>query len=308
MLFTVLARAFNMPVRGVAVPTHAFAQLTLADGKVLEIETTSGTGFDHVHDERFYREGAAQWSSSRGLAPVTFEQYQKRKVLEPYQLMALGMLNQAGLEKGEAQARLTEAAAFVDPANAQAERFRLQLYVNEADVLSQRGQARTIVRMFERLNPVLAEATHMWAADPAAMRLVAWAYFYQADALAVVGRGDEAVAIARGTLGWLNPVWEDQAALRENFMGILMDRMLALMEQKRFEQAAAAMNEHIAACRQSDICPQNLEAVYLNWSADHHNAGNWHGSRDALRACIAQLPSSKACDDSLKDLESRHRF
>ena len=205
MLFTVLARNFSMPVRGVSVPTHAFSQLDLPDGKVLEIETTSNTGFDHVHDERFYREGAAQWSSSRGLAPVTFEQYQGRKLLEPYQLMALGMLNQAALLQGKAQARLGEAAAFVDPRNNEAARMRLQLYVNEADELQKRGAANTTVKLFECVKPAIQETAQLWAKDSLAMRLSAWAAWYYADALAVVGRGQHAVAIARTCLLYTSP-------------------------------------------------------------------------------------------------------
>jgi len=308
MLFAVLARNFGMRVQGVSTLTHALAQLALADGKILEIETTTDTGFDHIHDERFYREAAAQWSSSRGLPPVTFEQYQRRRILEPYQLMALGMINQAAVESGETQARLVELSAVVDPASYEAQRGRLQMYANEAKELKQRGAARTTVKLFDCVRPTLSEAASMWAADPVAMRFMAWANFYYADALAIVGRGEEAVTTARTALGRLDPRWEDASALRENFVSIVMDRMNELMEKRRFAEAVSSLDGQFDACRASEICTHNLEAVFLNWSAQEQNAGNWPAARDALRGCVAQLPSSANCRASLNDLESRHRF
>jgi tetratricopeptide (TPR) repeat protein len=308
MLFTVLARAFDMPVRGVSVPTHAFAELALASDKTLEVETTSNTGFDHVHDERFYREAAAEWSSSRGLAPVTFEQYQRRQILEPYRLMALGMLNQTIYEKGEAQARLAEAAAFVDPASVEAQRMRVQLYITEANDLYEQGAARTTIKMFECLGPTLVEAESQLSADANSLRLLAWTRWYYADALAVAGRGDEAVAIARGALGAIDVRWEDAASLRENFVSVLMNRMLEHMDKQRYELAVATMDGQGHWCKTSRVCTDNFEGVFLNWSLHHQNTGNWHGARDALRACLSPLPQSTRCRDALTDLESRHRF
>ena len=66
VLFAVLARGLALPVRAALVPTHVFIELGAPDGKIIEVETTSDTGFDWVHDERFYKEGAANWSGSGG--------------------------------------------------------------------------------------------------------------------------------------------------------------------------------------------------------------------------------------------------
>ena len=45
MLFTVLARAFDMPVRAVVVPTHVFVEMGTPGGKVTEIEHDGRTLF-----------------------------------------------------------------------------------------------------------------------------------------------------------------------------------------------------------------------------------------------------------------------
>jgi hypothetical protein len=308
MLFTVLARSFDMPVRGVAVPTHAFVEVGTPGAKVLEIETTSQTGFDLVHDERFYREAAAEWSSSRGLAPVTIEQYRARTILEPYQLMALGMTNQSGLEEGDAAFRLAEVAALVDPDNAEAQLRRINFYMQEANALREANAAHTNAKFLSCVAPAIEETAQKRPNDLEVMQYVAWARWYQADALAITGQPDAAAKSAELGLDGLNPKFKDYAALRENLLMTLQDRMLVLMGKNQFEEASAALGKHVTHCRTSQVCSGNLEAVFSNWSVDRQNDGDWHGARRALVSCAEQLPESQQCVAALKDLESRHRF
>jgi hypothetical protein len=308
MLFTVLAREFDMPVRGIEVPTHAFVEVGQPGAKTLEIETTSQTGFDLVHDERFYREAAAVWSRERGLAPVTIEQYRARTILQPYQFMAAGMLNQSGLEQGEAKLRLSETAVYVDPDSAPAQLVRTQLYLNEAIELRDAKAPHTTAQFFDCVAPAIADTAQRRANDLETMQYVAWARWYQADALATIGRGSEAVAIAEAGLDTFNPAFKDGAALHENLLAVLEDQMLVLMNEKQFQPATAVMARRLDVCRSSALCAQNLEAVFTNWAADRQNAGDWHGARQALTSCREQLPQSRTCESNLKDLESRHRF
>ena len=67
MLYAILARSFDLPVRGVTVPTHAFIEMGLPGAKILEVETTSDTGYDWVHDAKFYDQASAKWAADRGL-------------------------------------------------------------------------------------------------------------------------------------------------------------------------------------------------------------------------------------------------
>lgn len=198
MLYTVLGRSFDMPVRGVLVPTHAFVEVGPPGGRILEVETTSPTGFDLVHDERFFREGAAKWSSSHGLRPVTLDEYQHREIVEPYRLMAAAMAQQSGrpASSKEDRDRLLEAAAVVDPDSAEWQRLRAQVYMLEADSLFKAGAARTIVKMFDCIGPSLTAVMARASKDAKTMQDLAWLRWYYADALAITGRGQEAVAIA----------------------------------------------------------------------------------------------------------------
>lgn len=46
LLYTILARGLSIPIRGVLMPAHAFAEIGEPGKKVLEVATTSSTGFD----------------------------------------------------------------------------------------------------------------------------------------------------------------------------------------------------------------------------------------------------------------------
>jgi hypothetical protein len=102
--------------------------------------------------------------------------------------------------------------------------------------------------------------------------------------------------------------WQDASNLRQNLLGVLVDQMLVEMNRKQYERGTQLVSGQINACRADSTCSQNLEAVYQNWYADAHNQGNWPVAREALQQCVASLPTSTYCKDSLTDLESRHRF
>jgi hypothetical protein len=317
MLFVVLARYFGMSVRGVLVPTHAFVEMGPAGGKTLEIETTSDTGFDLVHDERFYREAAAGWSSQRGLRPVTLDDYQHRQIVDPYRLMAAGMAQQSGRQAtaGADRSRLLELAAFTDADDAEWAYDRLSLYITEGNALRATKSAHTLVAMFDCVGPALSDLMARGAKDPKVGQLLAWARAYYADALSTAGRTDEATAIAADALGRIDPAWEDAGKIRDNFYAVLIDRMLDLMNKKQFAEALKLMAPYTEGCSAMPVCAEDLTAVTRNWAVDYINksvqaerVGDWQAARQALQDCATQVPDEAECKTRLADLESRHRF
>lgn len=305
MLFTVLARGLDMPVRGVSVPTHAFVELGPVGGKVFEVETTSDTGFDLVHDARFYREAAQQWSAERGLAAVTYEQYKARKILEPVELIALGMFNQSIQASGATKNLLMEAAAVLDPSHDAAQTHRFQSYVQEAGVLREQGAANTTVKMTECVRPAVQRALKQ---QESVAPLAVWLEWFYADALSVLGRGQEALAVVKGALASVQDGWEDAAALRQNLLGVVMEQMLLRGTQQDFDGAIAAITPYQAQCRADAACAHNLQVVYQNWYVKFHQEGNWPRARAVLQDCVVMLPESEYCETELRDLESRHQF
>ena len=307
MLFVVLTRAFSLPVRGVLVPTHAFVEFGARGGKVIDVETTSIDGFAVLHDERFYKEAAVHWTNSRGLRPITIEDYRQRKIVEPYRLMAMGMINQAIQPEttGEDRGRLVEMAALVDPESIDVQRARMQIYALEARALYERKAQRTLAKMFDAMKPELENVMLKFAADSETMRTARWIESAFADALQVVGRSREAAALVDDALPSVDMKWEDSNALRQNFLNVLNDQMLTLMTKKNYVGAIKAVSKHMDACRNERVCASNLAAVYGNWANDDLYTGNRQGARMALQECVSQLPDNAQCSYALKTFGSR---
>jgi hypothetical protein len=307
MVYLVLARAFGLPVRAALVPTHVFVELGAPGGKLIEVETTSATGFDWVHDARFYAEDAAGWSSKRGLRPVTLDEYQHRTMVEPYQLMATAMLGQAATVAEPDRSRLLELAAIVDPGNEALLFERARIYNNEAVALYDARAWRTMASMMDTVQPAVKE---LGARSTAAktQELVSWLNWYYAHALMIVGRHDEAVARADEGLSRLDGQWGDAPKLKNNYVGVVEDHFNDLAAKKDYPAAAKVFTDHREACLASPTCGHNAGIIYSNWSIDQANAGNWPAVRQVLQDCVAALPAFPDCAAALKDVEARHRF
>ena len=310
VLFVVLAREFHLPVRGVLVPTHAFVEFGTHNGKIVEIETTSSSGFGVTHDERFYKEVAAQWTSSRGLRPITMEEYQQRKILEPYRFMAIAMINQANQPNmpDEDRGRLVEMAALIDPESIEVQRARIQIYAVEAQALFKRDAHHSMAKMFDTTEPELEKLSAKFAADSEFMRVLRWTESLFADALQVVGRSQEAAALVDDALPTVNVNWKDSDTLRKNFLHVLNDQMLVQMTNHNYASATKVVRKHIGACRSDAMCAHNLEVVYGNWSTDSIYSGNPQAARTALEECVTVLPDNARCGYALMDFNRRYRF
>lgn len=307
MLYVVLARGFGLPVRAALVPTHVFVQMGQPGGKLIEIETTSDTGFDWVHDARFYRENGAIWAGRRGLRPVTLDEYQRRRILEPHQLMAIGMRN-AHVGQSEADShRLYEVAALVSPEDVELQRVRMQVYHNEANALFNKGAWRTLAKLFDTVGPAINEIGS-GSQDVETLQLTSWARWFHAHALLIVGRTDQAMALTAEGLSRLDASWPDAGKLQNNYANIVNDRLGDLISKNDFPEAVKVFADHRAGCAGNKICVGNAGVAYLNWSISQENAGDWFAARRVLQSCVTDIPDETRCQDALKDLESRHRF
>ena len=306
VLYVVLARGFGLPVRAAFVPSHVFVEMGLPGGKVIEIETTSATGFDWIHDARFYEKESASWSGSRGRRPRTRGGYHPRHIIAPDQLMALAMRDARSGEDKD-RPRLAEVAALVDPEDVEGERERLRVTVNEAIELDKANAWRTMARFFDVVSPAIDEVgarTH----DAKTAERASWASWYHANALLIVGRADEAMTRMKNGYAHVDPTWPDAETLRQNYVAVLDTRLGALVSAKDYGKAIALYAENREACRADQTCTSNMGVAYLNQAGDAQNAGDWPAARSALQACRAELPDDGRCKDGLADLESRHQF
>ena len=189
LLYTALARAYSLPVRGVMTEVHAFVDFGPVDGPRLDVETTSERGFGEVHDEKFFRDWAKDWSSSRGLRPLTIDDYKKREILPPHVLVARAMMDDRIWGKDDdTKNRLSEVAGMLAPEDADVVHNRLASYANEAKWLFEHKAFRTILRMMDVVAPFVSSVPDRFPKNEKLLSDVGWIAWHDAKALSVVGR------------------------------------------------------------------------------------------------------------------------
>lgn len=318
MLYVVLARSFNLPVRGVVVPTHAFVEYGLPGGKILEVETTSETGFDWVHDARYFKEGAADWSADRGLRPVTLEDYQARKILDPVAFVGEVFADEASRamkaegDRSAEAGRLYELASFLAPDDELVAQNRGSYLLEDAKALRDQKAYRTLARMYDTTSSALDPLIDKWVKSEKVMRELLWVRYDFAFALQTVGRSEEAVALADAQIDRVDPAWKEGIEMRGAFLDVLVNEMTAHVNAHEFAAGLAAISKRIDLCvtdtSSGSVCRSNLAVLYYNWSNAAQNAGDWQAARTHLQDCTRLIPTDEGCRNGLADLESRHQF
>jgi len=307
LLYTSIGRAFSLPVRGVVTKTHAFVELD-PDGtdERVDVETTYPEGFGKVHDAKYYAEQAKDWSSARGLEPMTLEDYQKREILAPYVMVARAMNDKRIMVDPETQNRLSEVAAILAPDDADLVHNRLAAYANEANWLFDHKAFRTILRMIEIVSPFVSSVPDHFRGDDRMLADVGWIAWHDAKALSVVERGDEAVAIANDFYDRVQPTWPEAAKLKLDFLWILADRMTELQTKGEYEKSLAVIEKHIGACHDDSTCLNNLYLTFDGWCVKEQLAKDWPAAKKVMQTCISLLPDDTRCHHTLEGLNDQH--
>ncbi len=305
LLYTVLAREFSLPVRGVITTTHAFVELDPeGTDKHIDVETTSEDGFDKVHDEHYYAEQAKKWSDTRGLKPMTFDEYKKREIVSAFEFVARAMNDKRNVND-DTQGRLFEVAATMVPDNYDLVYNRMVSYTNEAKWLRDHKAARTVLRLIEVVAPAVSDVASRWSTNKKLMSLAVWLAWFNADALEITGRGDEAVAIADDAFDRVDATWEDSTQLKNNFVNVLLNHMTELQTQGNYEKSLSVILKHLDACRSNDACLNNLYLTFDGWCAQRQRAGDKDGARKVLERCIAVMTGDRRCHTALETLSGR---
>lgn len=203
LLYIILARYFDMTVKAVVLPSHTFVQMAAPNGTIIEIETTSKTGFDWIHDENYYKSRARAWFSSRGLPQSTYEDYTKRRIMEPFQLVCFNMTNQhtsPSVMKFEDIHRLKEMRGFIYDDDADAQKERFAVYGLEFQYLQKHGDFKTADRMLGKIMPVVLAETQRFPGNPDLVRNAIILEYNDATLLLMVHRYSEFVTVSKSAL------------------------------------------------------------------------------------------------------------
>ncbi len=89
LLYVVLARGLGLSARGVGTYNHSFVNVELADGRHIDVETTSRYGFDPGQKKEFLN----TFTQETGLVYVPKKKYQKRELLSDNEFVGLILQN-----------------------------------------------------------------------------------------------------------------------------------------------------------------------------------------------------------------------
>ncbi len=286
LLYAVLARLFDLPAKGVLLPSHAFIELNLADGRNVDVETTSPSGFDQHHDQAFYEKANQTWFADRNLTPTTYNDYRHRERISLLSLAARNMLNQHTTEAAMAREdgfRLAEISAFIDPTYALAQEKRLYFYNSEIHTLILQQDWVSLKRLFAvTYETVLRDsARHQQSSKvQTAMQM-----YLSGALLAYAQMGNtEATLEVMGEL--LKRDWnlaESRAELEQrvtNALGVLLQH---LVDQKQFDDGLLLLSLTEAHLTNQQAWADMNHWLYFRWAEDHWQHQRWEDAIFTLK-------------------------
>lgn len=308
LLYIVLARHFNVPVQGVLMPSHAFVEITLADGRGVEVETTHPQGFGVVHNQAFY-ERAAQWVQAGDFAPSTLEDYRKRKKVSALALGAMNMLNQhtrPELMSREDAFRLAEISAYFDPSNALAQEKRLQFYTQEINTLSQANSWNDAAAL---LGKVLAdiETTTAPLADNARIQEKKALLQFSAP-ITYAHLGNTALLsehLKRLSAQRFPPALEQHKLTAQAETLTVLFHTLA--DKKTFEEGLFFLAETYPHLGQQAYWPEAVNLFYSLWAKDRWQQEDWPGVVDILEGYLLRQDRPNQTATEQKNLTGAYR-
>lgn len=307
LLYVVLARELGFATQGVLLPSHAFVEIALPDGRLAEVETTSPEGFGTIHNQAFY-ESAASWFKERGLRASTINDYHNRKKVSPLALGAMNMLNQHTRPERmnfTDAARLAEISALLDPQNALAQEKRLHFYMQEIDKLTAANSWHDLARLFTTVLADVRLASANFPQHNAIQNTASWMHFSALFTYAHLEKTDTYINMLR-IINNL-PLNREQQAQAQTAFGNSAALMLhQLSEKNAFEEGLIFISEAEPFLATNPAWPATIGSFYNMWAAQRWQQQDWPGVVDVLDDYFAQPYRDRKNNDSVKNLRSAY--
>lgn len=291
LLYTVLSRHFGLGVQGVLLPSHAFIELN-ANGRAVDVETTSPRGFDQKHDEAFYQRNNNDWFASRGLQPATYADYLKRERVSPTLLGARNMLNQHTSKDQMSQddsARLAEISAYIEPSNLMAQEKRLYFYNREIQQLVLDKEWESLARLFSKTyTTVLADSGRF----PGQENLHRALQMYLSGAMltyAQQGDIDQTLAVLGEVLNRkLRTEDKNSKQVESRVTNAISVLLTKLVERERFEDGVLVLTLTEGHLSDPLAWPDMTNWFYLRWAEHLWEQSKWQDVVEVLSEYTAQ--------------------
>lgn len=282
LLYLVLAEQAGLVSAGVIMPSHAYVQITLPDGRVVEVETTAANGFDVVRDEAFFARQASDWFETRGLEVPSFADYEKRRVISAAELGYESMWSQHTTELRMPYAdrmRLAELRGVMQSELADAQHNRLVYYFREADYLRKQDDLRAVDKLINRISPVLAtfdnKPVHTAFSDPISTVPALLLQAERADWLIRGGQAEQGQQLALHVLSQVDTAPMNNQLIRDLSWRTLGTHVVNLIAAGSLSDARRVINGFPDGCDLSVFCINALEQFYISQGQQYWAQRNW---------------------------------
>jgi hypothetical protein len=304
VLYVVAARKLDFDVDGVVLPSHAFVQLRM-DGRVIEIETTSFNGFDVPHDEDFYAAESSAWFSDRSLQPPTWEEYQNREIIDPFELGLFNMINQhttAERMSYQNRMRVAELRGYYQPGDEGAQKSRLAYYYQEFVHLRETGDYATARRMYDQLGGYFESLESRRFEDLEMPVLLTAVQAQMADTLTRTGSEEKGLTLARRLIQ-TREFPETARTVESHLFSVISSYAVDRAERADYPGARLAFSALEFQCLQNKVCNSGLAQVYSAWAMHYVEDKDWERSADVYREYLLLDSSSKLSQYFSENLE-----
>lgn len=305
IIFGLICMRFGLDVKAVFLREHVFLQIGHPSwAHDVEVETTSATGFDWIHDEIFYAERAAAWYGRRGLAPTSYADYKDRKVLPLAALVSsiawngdvhadvLGDLR--GTTRVQVGYLVSPEPSFVN--------LRLSALLAVVQWVAATDSPTEATRAIDALGPELDRLCAAPPGDGDARRTLAWL----ASRLAVLS-SDHAPAqiesIVRSSacaLAMVPAGVPDRSGLESNVRYAVSKCTEKLLAADRFDEVARLRT--LVAERLPEGLASGADAVDVRSGYRFFERKEWNRAVDAFRRCSlnSEGPTQDSCRKNLE--------
>jgi hypothetical protein len=314
LLYLVLAETAGLTTAGVIMPSHAFVQVTLADGRVADVETTTADGFDVVRNQAFFDRSADEWFRSRRLVVPSFADYEQRRVVTAAGLGYESMWSQHTTETrmgyGD-RLRLAEFRGVLQSSQPDAQHNRLVYYYREAEYLRNQNDVTTFDRLMARLDPFLAGFANIVPPDLFSDPISAVPLLLlQAErAESMIRRGadvDTAVTLAFDVLQQVDTAAINANVIRDLAYRAVNTQVLSLLASAEFEEARSLIERLPADCAQSGFCINALEQYYVAHGRIHWQGSNWRRTISLYEEYLARGLQTDNTEIFVSNLETAY--
>lgn len=313
ILYIILSRYFNLNAHGVRMPNHAFAQITLPNGEIFEVETTNIKSFGLAHDRKFYTDRASVWEKLRGLESTSYEDYKKREILTPLLLIQDNMNNQhtnPELMDSASRNRLLEIRAYITKNSEKTTISLLNMFINEHNYLREKKDIDSLLKFHKFTEKTVQEIEKKWKYNLKIINLIAWNYNNRGIAYSDANMWTDALRIAsKMSQLALKPI-KDRKSLIKNTIYIYMSQGSHHFKRKQWSKAISKYSYGLSLpidepSRESLI--KNIEASYHNWSLIYQRKRNWRNAAEILNYCTKKFPAASGCREQLRRIEKQQK-